>query len=273
MALHRAVIRASANPLQSPVPAAYAGNREPGGEAFGRIEPPCGGRLSAGSSVRARSGRDHDCTSRDLGHRRARDGRRHPAAVGLAGGDLGRCRRGGACAFRAPSLAGRACGHGQGHGRLSLSDRHDAACRSRAPGGPVRLARNPCHQSRQWLAGTAVQPGLPRRHRGHGLPVERRDGGRADAGGLCGGENREGKAPALSRHLRLYRQRRELRPADLEPGQPRPLRPSKCRRFGPGFSSLPCRRCCPSPPPTPPCAGSTAATSRARSTAMRSQRR
>ena len=175
--------------------------------------------------MRARSGRDHDCTSRYLGHRRLRDGRRNPAAVGRAGGDLGRCRRGGACAFRAPSLAGRASGHRQGHGRLSLSYGHDAACRSRAPGGPVRLGRNPCHQSREWLASTAFQPGLPRRHRGHGLPVERRDSGGADTGGLCGGESREGKAPALSRHLRLHRERRELRAADLEPGEPRPLRP------------------------------------------------
>ena len=87
-----------------------------------------------------------------------------------------------------------------------------------------------------WLAAVATShaKGSPRRlflvdlRRRHGrdhLPVERRDRGRADAGGRGGGEGGQGQAaPALSAHLRLHRQRGVVRAADLEPGQSRDLR-------------------------------------------------
>ena len=75
-----------------------------------------------------------------LGHLVAATAGRDHAPVSLAGGDLGGGRRG--AAGRARPAAGRRCArrHAQGHRRLSVPDRHDAARRARAARGAVRLA-------------------------------------------------------------------------------------------------------------------------------------
>lgn len=88
----------------------------------------------------------------------------------------------------------------------------------RPRGRPVRLAGGDCDQPRPRLGAPAVPADLLRRHGGHDLPVERCDRGRAHARGRRGGRNRQGEtAPALSADLRLHRQRRLVRPADLDP--------------------------------------------------------
>ncbi|MEG8020921.1 SLC13 family permease [Sphingomonas aerolata] len=77
----------------------------------------------------------------DLGDLRGGDGRGDRAPVPPARGGLGGRGRGrfawpGSVAGRCRADRGR-----QGHGRLSLPDRHDAAQRDRASAGPVRLDR------------------------------------------------------------------------------------------------------------------------------------
>ena len=85
-------------------------------------------------------------------------------------------------------------------------------------------------RTRRGLGEAAVPDRLRRRHRRDGVSVERRDGGGADAGGLCRDARRKGRAAALSVHLRVHRQRGELRAADLQPGQSGRVRQRRCRR-------------------------------------------
>ncbi len=68
---------------------------------------------------------DDQC--RDLGDCSARNLRRDRPAVEFAGVHLGGGRCGAAGAAPSAAMAGRAGGRRQGHGRLFLSDRHDAA--------------------------------------------------------------------------------------------------------------------------------------------------
>ena len=58
-------------------------------------------------------------------------------------------------------------GRRQGHGRLSVPDRHDAAGGDRARGGPVRLAGRGRDQAGQGLGDAAVPAGLRGRHDRH----------------------------------------------------------------------------------------------------------
>ena len=95
---------------------------------------------------------------------------------------------------------------------------------------------------RERLGEAAVPDRLCRRHRGDRAAVERRHRGGADAGGLCRDPRRQGRAAAVSVHLRLHRQRGELRAADLQSGQPRGVRQRRCRRWRSGCAPSRCRR-------------------------------
>ena len=118
----------------------------------------------------------------------------------------------------------RARRDGAGARCLSLPHRHDAVVGDGAARRPVRLAGGRGGAARARLAGAIVPARLRRRHRGHRVHVERRHCGRVDAGGVRGGEEGEARAAALSVRVRLRRQCRELRAADLEPRQHRALR-------------------------------------------------
>ena len=155
-----------------------------------------------------------------MGHRRLGDGRRHCAAVSLAGSDLGGGRGGLAGRVRPVAVGGRLVRHPQGPRRLLLPRRHDADCRGGAPGRRLRLACGARRGARARLAATAVCAGLRGRHRGHGAAVERRDRRRSHARGLCRDQGRRRDAAALSVHLRLHRQRGEFCAAHFQSGQP-----------------------------------------------------
>ncbi len=103
------------------------------------------GASLAPSSARTATGGNGDGRSArfaldDLGHRRRRDGRGHHPAVLMAGVHLGRGRRDPAGGAR-PAEPGRRAGRRrQGHRRLPVPDRHDAAVRAGPAGRAVRLA-------------------------------------------------------------------------------------------------------------------------------------
>ena len=117
----------------------------------------------------------------------------------------------------------------QGHGRLSVPDRHDAACRGRAPRRAVRLGCRACGESRQGIADATVPAGLSHRHGRDHLSVQRRDRGGVDAGGIGGGQKSGYPPTAAAVRVRVHRQRGELRAADFQSGQPRSLRQSHAR--------------------------------------------
>ena len=107
---------------------------------------------------------------------------------------------------------------------LSVPDRHDAAGGTGAAGGPVRLARRQGRASCQRLGDTAVYAGLR-------VGTSSRSFLSNDATAVvltpavaavvrAAGQ----AAAALSVHLRLHRQCRELRAADLQSGEPGDLR-------------------------------------------------
>jgi arsenical pump membrane protein len=75
-------------------------------------------------------------------------------------------------------------------------------------------------------AQTTISAPLWRGHRRDGSAIERRGCCCANASRLRRDQEGEGRSPAISFHLRLHRQRRQLRPPDLQSGQPRALRRS-----------------------------------------------
>ena len=84
------------------------------------------------------------------------------------------------------AVVARCCSRGgQGYRCLFLSDRHDTAFGSGAPGGLVRLARGICRASRERFGQAAVSDCLRRRDIGDGTYVQRRYGRCADACRLC----------------------------------------------------------------------------------------
>ena len=131
----------------------------------------------------------------------------------------------------------------------------------------------------EWLAAVATSHAkgsarrlfllLRGRHDCHDFPVERRDGGRADAGRRRGGSYREGRtAAALPSDLRFHRQCGIVRAADLESGQSRHLRQPHAAAAATGCRLICCHPSCRSPRPIWCCAGPSEARSAKRSRAM-----
>ncbi len=131
-----------------------------------------------------------------LEHRGACNGWRDRAPVLLARVRLGRrgCRPAGAAW---PAVAKRGLvRHRPRHGCLPVPDRHDAAVRARPAGRLVRLARRPRRHPGERLGDAVVRPRVHRRHGCHRVPVQRRDGGGADARRRRHGQDREGGGAA-----------------------------------------------------------------------------
>ena len=109
---------------------------------------------------------------------------------------------------------------------LPVPGRHDGAGRARPPRRAVRLAGVVRGAARGRIGAAPVRPGVPGRHAGDGIPVQRCNGRGADAGGLRGLQGGPGQSPALPVRLCLHRQRGQLRVAHLQPGQSRGVRPA-----------------------------------------------
>ncbi len=189
------------------------------GGAVQESDKPCPAQKSLGN------GRARRFSVGYLGHRRPRHGRGHHPPVLLAGVRLG---GGGRPVARHPGPAARRRGagrSGEGDRRLPVPDRHDAALGAGPAAGPVRLARRPRRAPGERLRHTAVHAGLRGGHGRDHVPVQRCDRGGADARRRRRRPRGRGEgAAALSPHLRLHRQRGELRAADLQSGQPGHLR-------------------------------------------------
>ena len=127
-------------------------------------------------------------------------------------------------AARLAAVAGCAHGHRERRRRLSVPDRHDADRRAGPARRPVRLSRRARGRICRRLAAAAVPADLHRRHGRHRAALERRHRDRADARRLCRDARGRRQAAALSVRLRLHRQRRKLRAADLQPRQSRRVR-------------------------------------------------
>ena len=122
-------------------------------------------------------------------------------------------------------IAARCGGCGsEGYRRLLVSRGNDGAGGSGASGRAFRLACGACGPPCAGLRGEIVHAGVRGRDRGHRVPLERRHGRGADAGCLRGGPTCRGAPAALSVHLCVHCERRELRAADLESREPRCLR-------------------------------------------------
>ena len=85
------------------------------------------------------------------------------------------------------------------------------------------------HRSGEGISDATVCAGVRHRHRSHGTPVQRCDGCPADSGCAGGCSPRKNFSAALPVRLRLHRQRRQLRPADLESGESGRLRRATAR--------------------------------------------
>jgi MFS family permease len=158
-----------------------------------------------------------------LGHCIRRHCRRDLAAISLARSDLGGGGRRHARRARADSCAACVAGGRQGHRRLSVSHRHDAAFGTRPSRGPFRLGRGACRELCPRIASEALPAGLSRGCRGDDVPVERRGRRRAHACRVCRRDESAHEAASDALRVRLHCQCSELRPADLEPGEPRAL--------------------------------------------------
>ena len=110
--------------------------------------------------------------------------------------------------------------------RLSLPRRNDDPRGDGARRARLRLGGGYCRSSRERLAAPAFRARLYRRHRGHGAALKRCDRCGAHSRGTCRCAPGTGRAQAIPAGLCVDRQRGQFRLSNLEPCQPRGLRPA-----------------------------------------------